>query len=353
MKTKTKTTLLLALLLALVCTAASAQEYYTLPEIREQAAAGWHETYTDKYGRETTVDIDVQVFGEDKAPVLKVGLPDYVEYTHLENNPYLSVTNVKSKGGQRTYIYDWYGKEIDLDTAYGADYGNNLTLRDAYSFIGGKLIEQGISPDGFILDQPRTFQMLCNTSQKTGEVLSPAFYHLSFWPKLHELPLLTHVMRGFVKPGWPDYSAEMSFMMSNENSYTIAVFTLVEQEMIEEDIPLCSIKKIIESAEREIEEGHIQKVSSLRFGYTIYNDPTIQSKEPVSVYDAKCFYAVPSWVLECKYVEKGKETYDENTSTMYITINAQTGKMIDPLDKSKFKYADGDYKGVISWDKVQ
>lgn len=44
---KTRITLLLALLLALVCVAASAQEYYTLPEIREQAAAGWHETYTD------------------------------------------------------------------------------------------------------------------------------------------------------------------------------------------------------------------------------------------------------------------------------------------------------------------
>ncbi len=49
---KTKITLLLALLLALVCTAASAQEYYTLPEIREQATQGWHETYTDKYGRD-------------------------------------------------------------------------------------------------------------------------------------------------------------------------------------------------------------------------------------------------------------------------------------------------------------
>ena len=27
-----------------------AETYYTLPEIREQAEAGWHETYTDKYG---------------------------------------------------------------------------------------------------------------------------------------------------------------------------------------------------------------------------------------------------------------------------------------------------------------
>ena len=69
---KTKTTMLLALLLALVCTAASAQEYYTLPEIREQATQGWHETYTDKFGRSISVDIEVDVYGKDTAPVLQV-----------------------------------------------------------------------------------------------------------------------------------------------------------------------------------------------------------------------------------------------------------------------------------------
>ena len=52
-----------ALLLALTPNFAAAQEYYTLPEIREQAKDGWHETYTDKYGRETVVDIDVEVYG--------------------------------------------------------------------------------------------------------------------------------------------------------------------------------------------------------------------------------------------------------------------------------------------------
>ncbi len=60
-----------ALLLALTPNFAAAQEYYTLPEIREQAKGGWHETYTDKYGRETVVDIDVEVYGGEKAPVLK------------------------------------------------------------------------------------------------------------------------------------------------------------------------------------------------------------------------------------------------------------------------------------------
>ena len=59
--------------LSLLPTLALAQDYYTLPEIREQAKDGWHETYTDKYGRETVVDIDVEVYGGENAPILQVG----------------------------------------------------------------------------------------------------------------------------------------------------------------------------------------------------------------------------------------------------------------------------------------
>ena len=120
-------------ILMLICTAASAQEYYTLPEIREQAAAGWHKTYTDKYGRETVVDIDVEVFGEDVAPVLKISHVDYkVNMEMLEegaegeddrfvinkNNPYASISGENRKDGRRTDIYASKGKLIDLDEPY-------------------------------------------------------------------------------------------------------------------------------------------------------------------------------------------------------------------------------------------
>lgn len=350
---KARIAALAALLLMLSCVAACAQEYYTLPEIREQAAEGWHETYTDKYGRMRQVDIDIEVFGEDKAPVLKVGIPDYGSYTYLQNNPYLSVTNVRKKGGQRTILYDWSGKEVDLDTAYGEAYGNDLTLREAYHFIGEQLEEQGISLDGFVLDKPRTFQMLCNTSQSTGETLSPAFYSIWCWPKLRGLPLLAHVMRGFLKPGWPDHVPEMSFKMRNEDEYTIYVYTFVEQERLAEDIPLCSLQNVLKSVVREIEKGHIQSVSSLRFGYAIYNNPALQSKKPVGVEDAGCFYAVPSWVLTCAYARRAEKTGEGNLQTLDITINAQTGEMLNPLDESKHGFADGDYKGFISWDDVK
>ena len=49
-------------------------DYYTLSEIRQQAVQGWHETYTDKYGRVRQVDIDVEVFGERKRTSISGGL---------------------------------------------------------------------------------------------------------------------------------------------------------------------------------------------------------------------------------------------------------------------------------------
>ena len=80
--------------LSLLPTLALAQEYYTLPEIREQAKDGWHETYTDRYGREIQVDIDADVFGEQTAPLIKAGFPQHDIYYADKNCPYNTVSNV-------------------------------------------------------------------------------------------------------------------------------------------------------------------------------------------------------------------------------------------------------------------
>ena len=354
--------MLVALLFVLSSATGFAQEYYTLPEIREQAAEGWHETYTDQYGREIAVDVDVQVFGKEAAPVLEVGLPDYIKYTSIENNPYESVMNVRKSGGQRTRYYVKSGEKVDLDKVYGADIGNDLTLREAYDYLREHLEKQGIPTEEFLYDQPRDFEVLCNTSQATGEVLSKPFYNLDLWPTLHEMPILAHVLDGVQKAGWPWYRAELFYMIRDRGEHSIVVNTLVERQMLAEDIPLCSLEQVIENLESEIEAGYIQKVYSIRFGYSLYNDPAIQSRTPVSVYDSNCpFYAVPSWVIECIFAEKPKETVldsidediDEHAYAKKITINAQTGKMLDPFDKSKYGFADGDYKGFISWDDVR
>lgn len=345
--------MLIMLLLVLLPSLGFAQEYYTLSEIREEAKEGWNKTYIDKYGREMLVNIDVEVFGETVAPILKIGFPEYAEYIDKHNNPYETVTNVRKTGGQRTWVYNLFGPKIDLDKAYGAEYGNDLTPREMYEFLGELLDEQGIPVEDFIYDQPKEFDMLCNTSQATGEVLATAFYLVHLWPQMHGLPILTNAQRTFEKPGWPDYEPFLMFMMRNREEYSLGVMTLTEQEMVAEDIPLCSLKQVIKNIESEIEAGYIQDVRSLRFGYSVYNDPEIRSKAPVSAYDVECWYAVPSWVLGCKFMAKPKQSCDESTPIKYITINAQTGKMLDPFDKSKYGVGNSDYKGFISWKDVE
>ena len=110
---------------------AAAQEYYTLSEIREQAQEGWHETYTDKYGRTRQVDIDIEVFGEETAPVIEAcwGKPESFHF--VENEPRAEIKEARIKrNGVSTYLYpEVRGMKVDLDQQYAADYGNDMTLR--------------------------------------------------------------------------------------------------------------------------------------------------------------------------------------------------------------------------------
>ena len=351
-----------------------AQEFFTLPEIREQAAQGWHETYTDKYGRETTVDIDIQVFGGETAPVLKVGFPLYMESQsdkkiRLENNdPFMTVHDVKKKGGWRTHAYRTFGEPADLDTPYGADYGCDLTLREVYAFLGEVLEREGIDAGDYLYECPKVLDVMYNRSQSTGEAITPAFYEIELWAVLRDLPILAHAMASFEKPGWPEYISNLIFSMSNRDSYRLTIAPLSEQEMLSEDIPLCSLEQVIAGLEKEIEAGHIQRVLSLNFGYALYNDPNFPD-DTRSAFDAECFYAVPSWVIECAYMVNPKDTFvydyealidkDPDISERMvegvktITINAQTGEMLDPMDTSKRRLGDADYKGFISWEEVQ
>ena len=363
-----------ALALTLACMTAGAQEYYTFPKIREQAAQGWHETYTDKYGRETTVDIDIQVFGGETAPVLKVGFPPYVESSpekniHLENNdPFMTVHDVRRKGGWRTHAYRTFGEPADLDTPYGADYGCDLTLREVYAFMDEVLEQEGIDAGDYLYECPKVLDVMYNRSQSTGEAITPAFYDIKLWPVLRDLPILEHAIASFEKRGWPDIVPQLTFSMSNRDSYWLFIYPMAEQEMLSEDIPLCSLEQVIAGLEKEIEAGHIQRVLSLRFGYALYNDPNFPDDKR-SAFDAECFYAVPSWVIECAYMVNPKDTFvydyealidkdpDISERTVVgaktITINAQTGEMLDPMDTSKRGWGDADYKGFLSWKEVR
>ena len=101
----------------------------------------------------------------------------------------------------------------------------------------------------------------------------------------------------------------MMLIMQNEEEYYISGFYVETKKVLADDIPLCSLEKVIQSAEKQIKAGFIQNVVSLRFGYVVYNDPNIKNVERASGLDAECYYLVPSWVMECAFVENPKKDY--------------------------------------------
>ena len=353
---KTRITLLLALLLALFCTAASAQEYYTLPEIREQAAQGWHETYTDKYGRVRQVDIDIEVFGEEKAPVIKAcwGDPDDILFGS-EKDPYGEITEEVDKGrGEYVFLYSSErGMTVDLDQKYGEAYGNDLTLREVYAFIEQCLQERGIDQD-YIWERPYTFSLVYCQHKKSGEVLIPPVYYVRLWAQEQGLPIMGHVGFSFQRNiNAPFDSPRLGIWIRDQEKYTCAVADFDVQEILAEDIPLCAVDKVIEGARKMIEDGHICQVLSLRFGYVVYTDPDYQRKRGVTAYDMPAGYLVPSWILECYMLNNPKvDKLSEYAGITTLVINAQTGEMLDWFDRSLDGRGDGRYKGFISWEDI-
>ena len=57
--------------------------------------------------------------------------------------------------------------------------------------------------------------------------------------------------------------------MIDRNMYSGGGINLNVKEILAEDMPLCSVEQVIEGARKMIEEGYIQQVLSLRFGYVV------------------------------------------------------------------------------------
>ena len=373
----------LAALTMLIGAAAMAQEYVTLPELREQAAGGWHETYTDKYGRETVVDIDVQVFGEDAAPVVKVKPAEVIinmdlaeegavltDRTLYRNNPTDDIFGARS--GQVTMaVHHSYGDRIDMNNIYGADFGAPLTMQELKDRASEVLAPHGFSLDDFLFEQPKEFSVRCKMKRQTQEVIAPAAYLAHFWQTMYGMPIFEHINRTYIKQNWPEFVPQVQISMRDEDEYSITLWNVEETEVLAQDIPLVSFETIRRSVEEKIESGHVQKVYSMRFGYAVYNETSYLSmndrKHIETFFDIENYYLVPTWVVECIYMDKPSKTWaysgkssdewmdNEKNSTGYymMMVNAQTGEVFDRNDTSLNGRGDCNYNGFIPWESVQ
>ena len=178
-----------------------------------------------------------------------------------------------------------------------------------------------------------------------------------FHQMVNEIPLLNHAGATYKQRTRGNATIRLDASVINEKMYDIVIPSVKTTEKLADDVPLCSLSKVISAIEKEIEAGHIRKIYDLEFGYVFYEDPDYVTKTTQTDH----FYAIPVWQLNCLYMSNrqkelpeygGDEAWNERDSTEYssLVINAQTGEMQDFMSQAEDR---AEYKGFISWDKVK
>ncbi len=378
-----KKMVIVLILIALMTPALTvAQGYYTLPEVRAQAAQRWNQTYTDQFGRVIPVNVEVQVYGADSVPVLRTSVAAYTlkhellseETQWREGKMGLGIYHNNSadaifksvRGEKAMIVHRNFGEKVDMDAVYGEEYGATITMREMTEHLSGVLAAHGIDATNYLFDEPGEFSVRCRMKRKTMEATEPAAYFAHFWPTMYGLPILAHVNETYAKSGWPTYYAQLVLTMRSEEEYTIHMTALEEMEKLAQDVPLCSFDVVKRCIETEIQTGHIRELFGVRLGYVISNDPE-NPKKMKTIFDANSYYLTPMWVVDCIYVDNAKKelaarvpaddelTIEESTSADrdLVMINAQTGEMLNRQDRSHDEHGNLNYSGFISWDDVK
>lgn len=358
----------LMFLFLVICSAAGyTQEYYTIREVREQAAAGWHETYSS-FGREIAADVEVDMPHVDALPVDKIELARMVPASE-GNDGGIKIT---ARPDENIFAFDsmgylaipetteWkyemqYDAPYDLQHVYTAN--SNLCLGDAIQIIRHALNEVGLSASDWMLEKPYALSSHGLWNSAMSRRISPGCYSLKFHQVLNGIPILNHAGCAYDNKTRGNYTAMLDAWVIDEETYHAYVAMLKPTERIAEDVPLCGFEQVIEAYEDEIAQGHIRKIYELEFGYVFYDDPEYVTGEGF----AEHYYAVPAWQLNCLYVsnrqkelpEYGTEgSTDERSSLEYaaLVVDAQTGKMLDFMSREPDR---AHYKGFISWDDVK
>ena len=361
---KMKRLSILIVSIAFLFSIAKAQQYYTIQEIELQAEEGWHNRY-EAYGREIDVAIDVKVPHVEKLPVIKVDLARMnASFTEEETGWHLIVRPEENVFAFETLKYpeeisekikkgpyEYFLKPREMDRVYPD--GDSLTLANAIEVIKNKCEQVNLDISDFDLEYPYEMTTVSFYDVKTKQPSSGGEYRMFFHQNMYGIPVLCH--DGYAYKDTPAYiePPKIDACIVAEDEFLIGIEKMIETDLIEEDIPLCSFAKIIKEVEKEIESGHIRKVYGLELGYILYDDGDNKGT-------SKTYYAVPAWKLDCLYESNRKKelpNYNwkninwDRYSNEYasIVINAQTGKMEDYMSKEKNRAR---YKKVLTWGEI-
>lgn len=388
MKSKTNPTSLLALVLcAALCVTsigclAEPMTYVNIKTLAEQSSARWQGEYQSVRGETVTVDCPVIIPDADMAPVLRViwyppldpaflrdfGAPSKADahrlYASTDDTTTVLVhdlanTIAPKEVNKCIYAQEYVGlEEIDWDKGYARN--SPLTAREAFDAIENraKEIYEKYGSYGYYAMEPayclKINSLLDKNRKPIRDIAAYSFFGFQVirgLPVVGIIPLTyghitnqkSHMFESLYEPRYYVLNIE------SENAYGFAAHLLAEEELVHGDIPLVDFEVAKPQIEKLIAEGRVRKVHGVRLGYMLYLEPD---------HNREHFRLVPSWVVDCEYYSTAKaetEVIDEPDYTIVqnfrkLVINAQTGKLLDPEDKSLDR---SDCPEIITWDQVR
>ena len=138
----------------------------------------------------------------------------------------------------------------------------------------------------------------------------------------------------------------LSHIGRKDYSWRILLKLLQVRDIVQQDVPLAPVSKVIQTAEEYIRDGKLRSVDSFRLGYTVW----LNNNGSMTLF--------PTWAIEGLVFENSETEFEYPPEWsdryaleyQYLFINAQTGEIIDPLNKT----ADRAYHPpkLITWKEI-
>ncbi len=330
---------LTALMLTMTLSAASAAEYVTLAELREQAVAeGWHQIYQVN-GKELVADASIRLPSADKCPILHIE-PLGRDESDSAFDAYRAQKNAQITADNMALTVEVINDESRL-LVPRSDWGIDMVQQSDFYFSSGvpqhaaanvdltydKLIQKiddalegllGVSLNEFQIDEVDVFQPVY---QRDGKQLTKMGGYTVFATQLfHDIPLLDGAMHD--RP-----NGRVIYGYSSPEFYDFTFACSKETAVLQEDIPLLPFDAIKARGQALIDAGKLQSADELTFGY-------------VACRQDDGWATLPVWRIKGGCIEEGQ------TSDGEYDFNAQTGELLGTKEKAF------DMPEALTWDDV-
>ena len=239
-----KWTIMFFTVLFLFAAVGCAQEYYTIDQLREQAAEGWHNVY-EAYGRKIVADIDITIPDVEQVPVEKlelarresqidekeVGLNFVIRPEENVFGFYTSdfVEPISGKIEKKNEIC--IGNPNEWERMYAE--GNELTLSDIVNVIKDALSVMQLDYKNWDLNHPYELRTFSFRDPSTKEVVAPGEYMVYFHQMVNEIPLLNHAGATYKQRTRGNATIRLDASVINEKMYDIVIPSVKTTEKLE------------------------------------------------------------------------------------------------------------------------